>query len=125
VIFDKQKQQYAGSTSFLSISNHNKRVEIGATWLGPIFQRTGLNGNCKFLLLLYAFEYLEFERVELKTDARNIQSQTAIKAIGAKYEGELRSHTLMLNGYRRNTVYFSILKEEWGDIKHNILKEIG
>lgn len=120
VIYDKLKAEFAGSTSFLNISNHDKRLEIGATWLGPDFQRTGLNRNCKFLLLQYIFEVLKFERAELKTDSRNIQSQTAIKAIGAKLEGALRSHTLMLDGYRRDTVYFSILKNEWNSIKETI-----
>jgi len=123
VIFDKRSQKYAGSTSFLNISNHNKRVEIGATWLGPQFQRTGLNRNCKYLLFQYAFETLQFERVELKTDSRNTQSQTAIKAIGAKLEGTLRNHTLMLDGHRRDTVYFSILKSEWPTVKQTIFKD--
>jgi len=121
-IFDKTKNQFAGSTSFMNISNKNQRLEIGSTWLGKDFQRTGLNRNCKFLLLKYAFETLDCQRVELKTDQRNEQSKTAIQAIGAKYEGCLRSHTLMIDGHRRDTVYFSILKEEWEGIKSTIFK---
>ncbi|MEM1137497.1 MAG: GNAT family protein [Bacteroidota bacterium] len=116
-IFDKMKNSYAGSTSFGNISNKDLRIEIGWTWLGKDFQRTGLNRHCKFLLLQYVFEGLMFERVELKTDSRNEQSRKAIEAIGGKYEGELRSHTLMPNGFRRNTVYYSILKDEWNGIK--------
>ena len=123
-IYDKEKKAYAGSTTYMNVSNFNQRLEIGSTWLGKEFQRTGLNRNCKFLLLKYAFETLEFERVELKTDDRNEQSKTAIQAIGAKYEGKLRSHTLMTDGYRRDTVYFSILKDEWQEVKSTIFEKM-
>ncbi|MCP4458852.1 MAG: GNAT family N-acetyltransferase [Cytophagales bacterium] len=122
VVFDKQEGKYAGSTSFLNISNHDLRLEIGATWYGKKFQRTGLNRNCKVLLLSYLFETLGFERVEFRTDSRNIQSQTAIQKIGGKLEGTLRSHTLMLDGYRRDTVCYSILKGEWPEIKETVFK---
>ena len=120
--FDKEKDQYAGSTSFLNISNHDLRLEIGATWYGKSFQRTGLNRNCKFLLLTYVFETLGFERVAFRTDSRNIQSQTAIMKIGGKLEGSLKSHTLMLDGFRRDTVCFAILKSEWPKIKSTVFK---
>jgi RimJ/RimL family protein N-acetyltransferase len=72
-------------------------------------------------MLRYAFEILAFERVEFKADSRNLQSRRAIEKIGATYEGELRSHTLMNDGYRRHTVYYSILKDEWQAVKQNIL----
>lgn len=121
-IYDKQIGAYAGHTSYMNMSPKNQRLEIGSTWLGKEFQRTGLNRNCKFLLLQNAFETLDYQRVELKTDDRNEQSKTAIKAIGAKYEGLLRSHTLMADGHRRDTVYFSILKEEWKGIKRMTFK---
>ncbi len=121
VIFDKQKEKYAGSTSFADISAKNQRLEIGWTWIGKDFQGTDLNKNCKFLMLRYAFEILAFERVEFKADSRNLQSRRAIEKIGATYEGELRSHTLMNDGYRRHTVYYSILKDEWQAVKQNIL----
>ena len=117
LIFDKQKNEYAGSTSFGNISNKNLRTEIGWTWIGRQFQGTGLNKACKFLMLSYAFETLEFERVELKTDARNQQSRRAIEKIGGQLEGTLRSHTLMSDGYRRDTVYYGLLKSEWKSIK--------
>ena len=120
-IFDKQQNAYAGSTSFLFISNLHRRLEIGATWLGKSFQRTGLNRHCKFLLLSYAFDELQFERVEFKTDERNNTSRTAIEKIGGKFEGILRSHTVMNDGFRRNTVYYSILKSEWPDIKQQFI----
>lgn len=120
IVFDKIKNAYAGSTSFLNISNPDDRLEIGATWYGKEFQRTGLNKNCKFLLLAYAFDYLGAERVEFKTDERNLASRKAIEKIGGRFEGILRRHTLMFDGFRRNTVYYSILKSEWRDLKNTI-----
>ena len=122
-IFDKKKNTYAGSTSFLNISNGDSRIEIGATWIGKNFQRTGLNRNCKYLLLSFAFGELDALRVELKTDERNIASRNAIEKIGGKFEGILRSHTLLYDGYRRNTVYYSILKDEWENLKEGFIKE--
>jgi len=122
-IFDKKKNVYAGSTSFMNISNVDSRVEIGSTWIGKDFQRTGLNRNCKYLLLNFAFGELNTERVELKTDERNNASRNAIQKIGGKFEGILRSHTLMYDGYRRNTVYYSILKNEWENLKMGFIKE--
>jgi RimJ/RimL family protein N-acetyltransferase len=113
VIWDKQKMEYAGSTSFLNISNKDKRLEIGHTWIGKNFQGTGLNAKVKALLLNYAFKNLEFERVEFKTDERNATSRKALEKLGAVYEGTLRSHMLMTDGFRRNSVYYSILKNEW------------
>ena len=119
-IYDKQSSKYAGSTSFMHISNYDKRLEIGSTWIAREFQRSGLNRHCKFLLLQYAFDKLGFDRVEFKTDNRNEQSKTAIQAIGAKYEGTLRKHALMQDGFKRDTVYYSILKEEWSTSKTSI-----
>ena len=124
IIFDKQKNEYAGCTSFGNISNKNLRVEIGWTWIGKPFQGTGLNKACKFLMLSYAFETLEFERVELKTDGRNKQSRRAIEKIGAQYEGTLRSHTVMSDGYRRDTVYYGLLKSDWQSVKKDIFQEM-
>ena len=119
-IFDKTTQQWAGSTSFYAISNYDRRLAIGSTWLGKPFQRTGLNRNMKFLMLQFAFETLEFARVELHTDARNAQSRKAIQEIGGIEEGILRSFTLMSDGFRRDTVCFGILKNEWADLKKTV-----
>lgn len=118
--YDKQQSTYVGSTSFGNMSNAHRRLEIGWTWLSPIVQRTGLNRNAKFLQLSYAFEVLGFARVEFKADARNLPSRRAMEAIGASYEGTLRSHTLMQDGFRRSTVYYSILKDEWPTIKEDV-----
>jgi RimJ/RimL family protein N-acetyltransferase len=123
-IYDKQVGTYAGSTSYGNVANPDLRLEIGWTWIGKEFQRTGLNRNCKFLLLTYAFETLEFERVEFKTDSRNLQSRKAIEQIGGVFEGEFRSHSIMSDGFRRNTVYYSILKNEWPNLRDSVFLTI-
>ncbi len=116
-IYDKKTGKFAGSTSFAAVSNIDQRLEIGYTWLGNDFQKTGVNLHCKYLLLQYIFEELAFERAELKTDERNQRSRTAIEKIGGKFEGILRSHILMRDGFRRSSVYYSILKNEWPEVK--------
>jgi RimJ/RimL family protein N-acetyltransferase len=121
IIYDKKLNSYAGSTSIAAVSNRDKRLEIGWTWMGKAFQQTGLNRYCKYLLLHYAFEQLGFERVELKTDERNTQSRTAILKMGAKEEGIFRSHALLADGFRRNSVYYSILKSEWPQVKEKLI----
>lgn len=112
-IIDKLTGQVAGSTSYCNIFFHDSRLEIGFTWLAPAYQKTGLNRACKFLLVDYAFNQMGMQRVEFKTDAINRKSRNALKGIGAVQEGILRSHTLMHDGRRRNTVYFGILKRDW------------
>jgi RimJ/RimL family protein N-acetyltransferase len=119
-VYDKDSQKFAGSTSFANVSNYDKRLEIGWTWYGKEFQRSGLNRACKLLLLTYAFETLEFERVEFRIDERNQPSRTAVEKIGGQLEGILRSHMTMTNGFRRSTCYYSILKEEWPAIKNKL-----
>lgn len=116
-IFDKKSGKFAGSTAFLNIANTDDRLEIGATWIDKKLQGTGLNRLCKHLLLDYSFDKIGAHRVEFKTDERNIQSRKAIERIGGKFEGILREHTVMSDGFRRNTHCYSILKNEWQEIK--------
>ena len=120
VIYDVATGKIAGSTRYGNISPVHRRVEIGWTWYAPVFQRTGLNRACKFELLQFAFEKLDCIRVELKTGSLNQQSQTAIAKIGATKEGVLRKHMIQEDGSFRDTVYFSILQDEWPSIKQNI-----
>lgn len=124
IIYDKSTKSFAGSTSYGDISMKNEIIQIGWTWIGKKYQRTGLNRHMKMLMLRYAFEDLHCKRLELKADARNIASRRAMEGIGAKYEGCLRSHTVMSDGYRRDTVYYSILLEEWPRIKERLLKKL-
>lgn len=116
-ILDKTSGKIAGSTSYGNISMKDKRLEIGWTWLGKEFRGTIINKQAKFLLLQYAFEHLKFERVEFKTDLLNKAARRALEKIGAMEEGILRSHTLMNDGRRRDTIYYSILANEWEEIK--------
>ncbi|TDX01335.1 GNAT family N-acetyltransferase [Dinghuibacter silviterrae] len=121
LIVDKTSGKYAGCTSYASIVDADERLEIGWTWMGLPYHRTGLNRNNKFLMLRYAFEELGAERVELRTDERNMRSRTAILGIGATYEGTLRHYKIGYDGFRRNTVYFSILRHEWfGSVRERL-----
>jgi len=116
-IFDKQSNLLVGSTSIGNISERDKRVEIGWTWLGREIQGKGINDKVKYLLLKYCFEELDYERVEFKTDILNEPARKALKRIGAIEEGVLRSHTIMTHNRRRNTIYYSILSHEWKELK--------
>lgn len=122
-IFDKQHNQWAGSTRYGNISFPHKRVEIGWTWYHPALQRTGINKACKFLLLSFGFETLGLNRIELKTSALNFKSQGAMLKIGAIKEGLLRSHMINEDGIVRDTVYFSFIAAEWPQLKHSIFKD--
>lgn len=113
IVFDKKTMQYDGSTRYYDIQPQHKSLQIGYTWYGKAFQGTGLNKNCKYLLLEYAFEILDCERVEFRADATNKRSIAAMKSIGCTAEGILRSHVLKQDGVRRDTVVLSILKNEW------------
>lgn len=116
-IIDKQTNSLIGSTSIGNISERDKRVEIGWTWISREFQGKGINDQTKYLLLKYCFDELDCERVEFKTDVLNRPARNALKRIGAVEEGILRSHTLMTHNRRRDTIYYSILKQEWKNIK--------
>jgi RimJ/RimL family protein N-acetyltransferase len=120
VIIDKRSNEVAGSTRYSNLFPNHKRLEIGWTWIGTRFQSTGLNRAVKFELLRYGFEVLGLNRIELKTDALNTQSREAMKKIGAKEEGIFRQHMLTSKGRIRDTVYLSMLKEEWPEIKETI-----
>ncbi|GAB5563039.1 MAG: GNAT family protein [Winogradskyella sp.] len=122
LVFDKASQRYAGSTRFGLINWKNKVLHIGWTWIGQEFQGTGLNKNMKFLMLQYAFETLEFEKVEFRIDERNKKSRKAVEKLGATLEGILRKDVVMNDGFRRSTCCYGILKEEWPLIKMTIFK---
>jgi RimJ/RimL family protein N-acetyltransferase len=114
-----------GSTSYLAIVPLHARVEIGSTWYVAAAQGTAVNPEAKLLLFANAFEVCRFERVELKCDARNTRSRAAIQKLGAKEEGVLRSHMWVHAGYRRDTVYYSLLRDEWPFAKSLLLARSG
>jgi RimJ/RimL family protein N-acetyltransferase len=122
IIYDKTKQAFAGSTRFGLINWKNKVLHIGWTWIGKEFQGSGLNKHLKFLMLQYAFEVLEFEKVEFRIDERNVRSRKAVEKLGATLEGILRKDTLMQDGFKRNTCCYGILKEEWPGIKETVFE---
>jgi RimJ/RimL family protein N-acetyltransferase len=106
-----------GSTTYMNISRRDSGLEIGSTWLGRRWQRTGINTEAKYLLLRHAFEDLGAVRVELRTDLRNLQSQAAIERLGAVREGVLRKYRRLPDGFIRDTVVYSILDTEWAAVK--------
>jgi RimJ/RimL family protein N-acetyltransferase len=106
-----------GSTRYMNIDRNNRRVEIGSTWIAAPWQRTAVNTEAKFLMLRHAFEVWGCARVELKTDALNNKSRNAILRLGAKEEGTLRRHVITWTGRIRDSVYFSILDNEWPEAK--------
>jgi N-acetyltransferase len=113
IIFDKKENRYAGSTRFYDIQQAWFTTQLGYTWYGKDFQRTGLNRHCKLLLATYTFEEWGMERLEFRADANNTRSIAAMKAIGCVEEGILRNHMPTAQGGRRDSIVLSILKEEW------------
>jgi RimJ/RimL family protein N-acetyltransferase len=117
VIIAAATGKVAGCTRLAEISWKDERGQIGWTWIGKDFQGTGLNMAMKYEILKYGFETLGLNRIELKADERNVASRKAIEKIGATYEGTLRAHMKIANGFIRNTVFYSILKQEWESLK--------
>jgi RimJ/RimL family protein N-acetyltransferase len=126
IVFDKKTGKYAGSTRFYGINQDFKTLQLGFTWYGAAFRGTGLNKHCKFLLLQFAFEVLGMERVEFRADNKNARSIAAMKSIGCKEEGILRSHMPSFDcSIRRDTIILSILSLEWFDnVKANLIKSL-
>lgn len=124
IVFDKRTQQIAGSTRFYDFQKNHNTVQLGYTWYGKEFQGTGINKQCKMLMLLFAFETLELDRVEFRADAKNERSIAAMKSIGCTVEGILRNNCAAPNG-RRDSIVLSILKDEWfGGVKENLKSKI-
>lgn len=118
IIFDKKTGTYAGSTRFMNIDQPNKVLEIGSTWIGREHQGTGLNTQMKHLMLDYVFNKMQFEKVEFRIDERNVASRKAVEKLGAVLEGVLRKNVYLLDGFKRNTCCYGILKEDWLTKKH-------
>jgi RimJ/RimL family protein N-acetyltransferase len=112
--------QAIGSTSYLNIDRHHRRVEIGGTWITPTWQRSAINTEAKYLQLRHAFETLGCIRVEFKTDSLNTKSRQALARIGATEEGTFRNHMVMPGGRIRHSVYFSITNDEWLRVKAHL-----
>jgi len=123
-IVEKSSNKIAGSMSLMNISIHDLRLEIGASWLGKNFRGADVNRHSKYSMMKYAFDVLNFERVEFKTDVLNERARKGLQKIGGKEEGILRSHMTMWNNRRRDSIYYSVLKNEWQQLKQTIFKDI-
>lgn len=106
-----------GSTRFWKIDRQNRKLEIGHTWLSASWQRTYANTEAKYLMLRYAFEVMHCVRVQFTTDEINEKSRKAILRLGAIQEGIVRHERIMPNGRKRNSVRFSIIDDEWPQVR--------
>jgi N-acetyltransferase len=122
---DQITNKAVGSTRYHNIEVEHRRLEIGMTWIGTAFQRTHINTEAKLLQLWYAFEVLRCRRVELKADADNLKSRTAILRIGATPEGIFRKHMLYADGRNRDSAYFSIIDDEWPQVRERLETGLG
>jgi RimJ/RimL family protein N-acetyltransferase len=114
---DRASGRAVGSSRFMSIVPEHRRLEIGWTWIGTAFQRTGANREAKLLQLTHAFEVLGANRVEFKAHARNAPSRNALLGIGATFEGVFRRHVIMPDGSIRDSAYYSVISPEWPAVK--------
>ncbi len=124
VTVDKDSGRVVGATRFVNADGANKGVEIGYTFIGASFQRSPVNTEAKLLMLSHAFETLNLNRVEFRTDFLNHKSRNAILRLGAKEEGILRCHKVMPDGRLRDTVIFSITKYDWCGVKQNLVHRL-
>lgn len=123
LIIDKLTNKVAGSTRYGYINHSSQKCEIGWTWHSKEFQRTGINKACKFELLKFGFEMIQFKRIQFIADIENIKSQNAIEKLGASKEGIFRNNYIDSDGNSKDDVYYSIIAEEWSDVKKENFKE--
>lgn len=123
-IIDKSSGKIAGSMSLLNISLYDLRTEIGSSWLGKDYRSSGLNLHAKYAMIRYAFESMQMERVEFKTDVLNERARKGLKNVGGIEEGIFRSHMTMWNNRRRSSIFYSILKDEWPGLQQTIFKDL-
>lgn len=116
----KEENRILGSTRFIDLDLHHRTVEIGHTWISPYVHGTSVNPEAKLLQLRYAFEDLGLNRVAFKTHHENLQSQAAIRKLGAVYEGTFRNHYVMPDGSLRHSIWFSIIREDWPQVRSRL-----
>jgi RimJ/RimL family protein N-acetyltransferase len=114
---DRASGKPIGSTRFMSIVPEHRRLEIGWTWLGRDWQRTGSNREAKYLQMRHAFELLDANRVEFKTDSRNDAARAGLLGAGTTFEGIFRNHMIMPDGPLRHSAWYSVTREEWPAVK--------
>jgi len=123
-VFHKPTGRHVGMTRYLNIEEAHRKLEIGSTWYEPSVWASPVNPECKLLLMQHAFEGLGYHRVEYKTDVLNARSRAAILKLGARQEGILRKHMVVAGGRARDSVYFSIIDEEWPAVKAALEKRL-
>lgn len=119
-VIDVAGGRAVGMTTYMNVDAANRRVEIGSTWYRKSVQRTGLNTECKYLLLRHAFEALDCIAVEFRTHVMNRQSRRAIERLGARLAGILRAHMVLPNGTLRDTCVYSVTAAEWSAVRANL-----
>ncbi len=119
-VLDQRSKKVLGTTRYLNANSNHKRLEIGSTWYTKSAQRTGVNTECKYLMLQHAFDRLNCIAVEFRTNWFNYRSRNAILRLGAKQDGVLRNHRIDRQGKLRDTVVFSIIESEWPTIKQSL-----
>ncbi|MFT4664947.1 MAG: RimJ/RimL family protein N-acetyltransferase [Patescibacteria group bacterium] len=124
-ILDASTNKIIGCTRYCNAVPNNRRLEIGYTWYAKSCQKTGINTECKYLLLQYAFEQLNCIAVEFKTHSHNRNSQRAISRLGAKLDGVIRNHSITKNGIIRDACMYSIIQSEWEVVKFSLDFEMG
>ena len=125
VVWHKVEHRSVGMTRYLNIEAAHRRLEIGSTWYEPSVWGSAVNPECRLLLMRHAFEQLQYVRVEYKTDVRNTRSRAAILKLGAKQEGIFRKHMVMPGGRVRDSVYFSVIDEEWPAVKASLERRLA
>ncbi|MBA3475185.1 MAG: GNAT family N-acetyltransferase [Actinobacteria bacterium] len=121
----REDARVIGSSRYLALRPEHRSLEIGWTWLTPAAWGTGANVEAKLLMLEHAFERLGCLRVELKTDARNVRSRAAMEALPARFEGVHRKHMLVRGEERRDSAWYSVLDDEWPEVRANLLRRLG
>lgn len=125
IVYNKVLQQFAGSTRYYDIQYQQNTLQIGYTWYGKAHWGSRVNKSCKYLLLQYAFETLDMQRVEFRADERNTRSKQAMLSIGCVPEGVLRNHMTLPDGSRRSSIVLSILRDEWfSRVKSNLFDKV-
>lgn len=124
-LIDVGTGQTIGSSSYFEVRPAHRRLEIGYTWISTPLRRTAANPEMKLLMMRHAFETMRVNRVQLKCDARNIASRGAMEKFGAKFEGVLRKHAIMPDGFERDSCVYSVIAEEWGTVKQGLVRRLG
>ena len=121
----KPNGEVVGTSRFADILWQHRNAELGYTWLTPQVQGSSINTESKYLMLQHAFETLDFVRIQIITDTRNVRSQGAIRSLGATYEGTLRAHHIAKGDYIRDSLVFSIIRSEWPRVKAHLEGKLG